>query len=310
MKRRKKRRPPAFRAPRLTERQILDWIDAWRRRTGTWPKRRSGTIPGTLGETWIKVCTALRCGLRGLPGGSSLTRLLEERRGVRNDKHLPPYTIAGIVAWARQHHRVQGSWPTEKSGSIRAAPGETWIAVTSALRNGGRGLPGGSSLARVLAEHLGVPNEKDLPRLSEKQILAWADAEHASSGHWPTRTSGPITGVPGENWEAVDMALRVGVRGLFGGSSLAQLLARERGVRNKRALPRLTLGQVRAWARQHYLATGRWPSRHSGPVACATGETWSAINMALRVGCRGFPGGSSLARVLGTKRAVRGSERR
>jgi hypothetical protein len=125
-----------------TPRQILGWIDDWHERTGSWPKRDSGVIPGSLGETWNKVSTALRVGLRGLPGGSSLARFLEERRGVRNEKHLPPYTVAGIVGWARHHHRVHGRWPTEQSGPILAAAGETalhahegfaWSVVRSAI---------------------------------------------------------------------------------------------------------------------------------------------------------------------------------
>jgi len=33
------------------------------------------------------------------------------------------------------------------------APLETWQAIDHCLRSGGRGLNGGSSLARILAEH-------------------------------------------------------------------------------------------------------------------------------------------------------------
>ena len=34
-----------------------------------------------------------------------------------------------------------------------AAPGETWMAVQSALQHGHRGLPGGATLARLLRAH-------------------------------------------------------------------------------------------------------------------------------------------------------------
>jgi hypothetical protein len=47
---------------------------------------------------------ALRLGLRGLPGGSSLARLLDEQRRVRNVKNLPPLTEEQILAWADEHH--------------------------------------------------------------------------------------------------------------------------------------------------------------------------------------------------------------
>ena len=71
--------------------------------------------------------------------------------------------------------------------------------------------------------------------LKVSQILAWADACHERTGVWPRSTSGHIPGVPGETWKQVDAALRLGYRGLRGGSSLARLLARQRGVPPYRA---------------------------------------------------------------------------
>ena len=54
----------ATRPPQFTIRQILDWADQLHERTGRWPvARRSGRIPGSLGENWHKVDTALRLGL-------------------------------------------------------------------------------------------------------------------------------------------------------------------------------------------------------------------------------------------------------
>jgi hypothetical protein len=86
------------------------------------------------------------------------------------------------------------------------------------------------------------------------------------------------------------------------GSSLPQLLAAARGVRNTSGLPQLTDGQVLAWARAHKRRTGAWPSYDSGPVEDAGGETWGGINMALYKGRRGLPGGSSLAKLLGVRK--------
>jgi hypothetical protein len=65
-------------------------------------------------------------------------------------------TVEQILAWADAHHAHHGSWPTERSGSGPAAPGESWKAVDSAMRQGLRGLPGGDSLARLLARERGV----------------------------------------------------------------------------------------------------------------------------------------------------------
>jgi len=284
--------------PPLSEEQILFWADANYQHTGAWPTRRSGPIPGTNGDTWAAIETTLEQGHRGLAGGSSLAQLLAEHRGVRNPGALPPLSPKQILAWADAHHRRSGGWPKASSGPIPGTHGETWLAVQSALSNGQRGLVGGSSLAQLLAEQRGVRNIMALLPLSPKQILAWADAHHRRTGKWPAVKSGPIPEAPGETWLAVESALRNGARGLPGGSTLARLLAEQRGARNQKSLPRLTVRQIVTWARAHHRETGRWPSAHSGPVHGSGGETWAGIDRDLSRGHRGLPGGSSLARLL------------
>jgi hypothetical protein len=111
-----------------------------------------GPVPGAADDTWGRLDKALRKGGRGLPGGSSLARLLAERRGVRNLRALPPLSVALILRWARAHRRATGHWPTTKTrGPIRGAPGENWAIIHSALREGKRGLPAGLSLHLLLA---------------------------------------------------------------------------------------------------------------------------------------------------------------
>ena len=66
----------------------------------------------------------------------------------------------------------------------------------------------------------------------------------------------------------------------------------------------LTVGQILAWADAHHTRTGKWPTLASGPVAEAPGERWTAIDTALRLGCRGLPGGDSLTRLLDRHRAA------
>jgi hypothetical protein len=133
--------------------QILAWADAHHRRTGSWPRQRSGPIPEAPGLAWHNVDADLRHGHRGLPGGNSLARLLARARGARNPKGLPPLTVAQVLRWADEHRRRTGRWPSAMSGPVRGAPGLTWLAVDMALRSGHRGLPGGGSLARLLDEH-------------------------------------------------------------------------------------------------------------------------------------------------------------
>src|SRR5438128_75407 len=143
------------------------------------------------------------------------------------------------------------------------------------------------------------------PLLYVDQILQWADAWHARRGCWPRGDSGAIPESHGDNWSTVNVALRQGHRGLLRGSSLAQLLAERRGVRNRMRLPPFEVRQILAWADAHHRRTGDWPSRTSGSILEAPGETWMAVDMALHHGKRGLPGGSSLVLLLAQERGRR-----
>jgi hypothetical protein len=142
--------------------------------------------------------------------------------------------------------------------------------------------------------------------LSESLILSWADTYHAVHGRWPQKRSGPVVGAPGETWNGIDAALRKGSRGLGGGSSLADLLARHRGQRNRSQLPPLTLDDIASWAWRHRRRHGRWPTGWSGPINDAAGENWHGIDAALRRGLRGLPAGSSLRLFLRQRFKVMG----
>ncbi len=286
--------------------QILRWADEFHRRWGRWPIRDSGIIPGTDRTTWNAVHVALRKGGRGLPKGWSLAQLLAERRGVRNHMRLPPLTVKQLLRWADAHRARSGQWPEVLSGPIPESPGDTWQAINSALTEGSRSLPGGSSLARLLAQERDYRNSRDLPALTAGQVLSWVDAHQARTGRWPLSTSGPIPGAPcGETWATVNEALVHGIRGLAGYGSLARLLQSRRGVPNRKDRPKLTVPQILAWADAHYRRTGDWPRHISGPIADAPGETWGAVDTALQSGLRGLPGGSSLYRVLVRHRGIR-----
>jgi hypothetical protein len=214
-----------LRKPPLDLDAILRWADAHRDRTGAWPHSQSGPVAGQPGLTWHKIDRALKQGHRGLPGSSSIARLLQDRRGVRNPARLPPLNPDAIVAWARAHRKATGRWPTTESGPVPGADGETWAKIAWALRHGCRGLPGGVSLARFLAERAGARTKAALPRFSEAKVRRWARAHRRRTGRWPAGRSGPIPECPGETWLKIDWALRNGLRGLKGGSSLARLIA-------------------------------------------------------------------------------------
>src|SRR5262245_52008026 len=248
------RRKPSKNWPRpaLTEDQILVWADAYHELTSRCPRKDSGLVPGSWVQRWSAIDSALQKGRRGLTGGSSLARLLAARRGVRNRKGLPHYAVPQILRWADAYHPTHGEWPQPKTkpSRIPGTNGETWLAVDTALRSGIRGLPGGSSLPQVLAEHRGVRNPADLPPLSVDQVLAWADAVHERTGGWPKHKHWPeaIPDSDGETWGSVSQAIAKGIRGFPRGETLFDLLAEHRGVRNVGHLPPLTEGQILTWA--------------------------------------------------------------
>lgn len=154
---------------------------------------------------------------------------------VRSPRNVPLLTEEQIFRWARAHFKRTGKWPHLSSGPVKDAPGETWTAIDLALARGTRGLPGGSSLAQLLDRQGVKRNPQRRPALTVKQVLALADAFFRSHGHWPYRDSGPIDGLPGEKWMAIDKALRRGKRGLPGGKTLAGFLNEHRGIFDGRA---------------------------------------------------------------------------
>jgi hypothetical protein len=216
---------PCRSLPPLTEARVLRLADAHRRRTGCWPRIHSGPVEGLDGLTWRQVDAALRYGRRGLPGGSSLPQLLADRRGAHRWPDLPPLSESDVVAWARAHHQTTGGWPTADTGTVTGRSGETWRSLDMAIRQGRRGLSGGS-LSKLLDEHVGPRPVAGRATLTAELILAWADRHKGRTGGYPHAKSGPVAGAPGETWHHIDSALRRGYRGLPGNDTLARLLRR------------------------------------------------------------------------------------
>src|SRR5262249_38345914 len=67
----------------------------------------------------------------------------------------------------------------------------------------------------------------------------------------------------------------------------------------------LTEATILQWAEAHHRRTGAWPSPYGGTIQDAPGETWTAINAALKMGHRGRRRGSSLDRLLSKHRIQR-----
>jgi hypothetical protein len=301
---RTKRRDRGPAAPRLTIDEVLAWADAYHEATGAWPTRVSGKVTAGSDDTWQRIDWALRRGHRGLGVKTSLPRLLNERRGVPNPRYKSALTVEQILAWADAFHEAHGRWPSKWDEPGAPGPDERWERIDHALREGLRGLLGGTTLAWLLLEHRKARAPHRPAELSIDRILEWADAHRAATGCWPTVDSGPVTGAPGETWAKVQGALFKGGRGLPEKTSLAGLLIEHRGARKKRHLSLFTQEQILEWADHHHRLTGRWPQKRSGSVLAAPGETWRGIDHAFRHGYRGLPGGSSLAQALAESRQV------
>ena len=286
----------------LTERQVLVWADAHKKKTGRWPTAKSGPVAGA-DETWSGISWALVSGRRGLRQ-QSIAQLLARHGRKRNAMALPPFTYKQILAWADQHRAARNKWPKRNSGAIKGTE-ERWSYVDAALKQGNRGLPGGSSLTQLLAERRGVRPGRFLPTLSIEMVLGWADSHHERHGEWPRLTSGNIPGTV-ETWDAISRAVALGQRGLPGGKTLPQLLAECRGVPNRQALPKLTVAIVLSYCDRHKAETGAWPTRKSGCILGNSNEMWNRIDVALSKGLRGLPGGSSLAQLLDKHRRGKG----
>ncbi len=231
-------------------------------------------------------------------------------RRLRRRWPKPRLTFRLILQWSDEFHRLKGRWPHNFAGHIKWAGEDTWSRMNDALAQGNRGLKGGSSLAKLLYIHRGVRSPRNVPTLNEEQIFRWAQAHFKRTGRWPRGNSGKVTGAPGETWAAIDIALTRGKRGLPGGSSVAQLLARRGVKRNPQGLPPFSVNEVLLLADQFFKSRGHWPYRNSGPIDGLPSETWMAIDKALQRGSRGLPAGWTLSSFPNTHRGIYGGRSR
>jgi hypothetical protein len=139
--------------PRLSEDKIFKHILSWKKETKEFPSSKSKEmVPGTV-DSWRSFDVALVHGLRGLSGGSSLVKLMEKagRKNIGNQPRLSEDTIVRLArAWKRSH---EGRRPGRHTSGTIPGTGDGWMSMENALVKGLRGLPGGSSLAKLLDKH-------------------------------------------------------------------------------------------------------------------------------------------------------------
>ena len=198
--------------------KILRLADAWYEKYETWPKKSSGNVLSLENLTWSKIDKQLQ-----RTDWGSFANLLFLKRDVRHHLKQDKLTIHQIIEWAKDHFGKTKEWPTYKSGNVLAEPSENWSAIRSNLVAGGRGLPKGLSVEKVLFDELGVVGVRAGKKLTEQRVLTFALMHYEETGSYPTESSDWILDGK-DSWPTISFALNQGLRGLPGGSSLAKLL--------------------------------------------------------------------------------------
>lgn len=289
----------------LSVERILELAREHREINGDWPTRGSGVLPGTE-LTWSAIDQALIHGRHGLAGESSLAKLLHQKAARRNVRNLPALDDGQVATWATAFHRDHGRWPKRRDGQIDGAlVGETWARIAAAIEQGLRTLRRRPSLGAFLAEVCGAPLPGVVRRpITVVAILEAAAEYHRRNGTWPTPDSVDASlEARGESWKRIDRALRSNGRGLPH-TTLIRLLAERAGVRNKVRPGPLPERTIWALVVAHRKRTGEFPTRDSGPVVEAPGESWSAIDGALKHKCRGLERGETLREFIQRKRRL------
>jgi hypothetical protein len=75
--------------------------------------------------------------------------LIDEVASLGGPQRKGDLTENWILEKAGEYKRKHNRWPVKTSGPIEGAD-ETWMGIDSALRDGRRGLPGGSTLSKFL----------------------------------------------------------------------------------------------------------------------------------------------------------------
>jgi hypothetical protein len=291
------------RPPRLTETMIVKAIRTFHEAHGRYPnKDEKEPVPGHPGEKWSHIEAALRAGGRGLPGGSSLAKVREEKFDGINRKNQTPLTEPLIVAWMAAFLKKYGILPTSKERrEVPDQPKEAWSRIDGCLHEGCRGLKGGETLIQLGRRHFPKvePPPKPLapPKMTEETIVEWMRTFEAKYGVLPKSSEKrEVPGHPDKNWTAINTALKQGLNDLPGDSSLAQLKVQHFGYQHHLSRPPLAEAAVVEWMQESYRLHGTHPTPNDRrAVPAQTDENWQALNIALRNGNRGLAGGSSLA---------------
>lgn len=277
----------------VTLEQVRVAMRAFHARYGRWPRHIDAVeVPGIDG-TWASLEHALRKGLRGLPGGSSLAM---QRDGVTPRARLTSKAIAdAVIAHRREHAR----WPGPSTRGRIPSLGYGWAAVDRSLKKGRvDGVLAGQSLADLVRQCQGRARPL---RLTIAIVQDAIREYHAKNGAWPRTTTLGDVPIIGGTWQYLNKLLGRGLRGLPTAEppgrplSLARVVAQLRGV--PASSTPLTIQMVQASVLAWRCETGEWPSRRTDGVARDIGVRWCSLDGILRSGRRSLPGGLNLTKV-------------
>src|SRR5262249_39151001 len=173
------------------------------------------------GVTFLQLDHYLRHGIRGLGPGSSLYQEVKAVAAATalsppdRDYDTTPLTEAQVQAAIGQHYETNGETPR-----VAPAPsplGMNWDVLDRYLRQGRRGLPGGSSLPKQVAafrEARGLAVEGRPGPLTHEDVHEAIRAYFGEHRQRPTRsTPGQVPRI-GITWGALENLLKRGGRGL------------------------------------------------------------------------------------------------
>lgn len=156
-------------------------------------KRFAGLVNAMKRDLEAKAGISSRIRLEGfgknaneIMAGIRSTVMMRVVKNVSQDK----LTIEEIKEWVNIWCRYYGAYPTCSSSNLDWVPGlpkERWSAIDYALKNGTRGLPGGTTLARVVQQ---VRDDRMQPYKAEEELyrqLLKGQSERSSFGPRPHR---------------------------------------------------------------------------------------------------------------------------
>jgi len=272
--------------PVITVEQLRQAVDSFKlAHGGRFPTMNDGLA--LFGLRWGTIDTRLREGFQGLPGGTSLSKWLDEI--YPDERFVSSLTSANMHAWVLAHRAANsGTFPHIGSGTIAGAK-RTWQSVHEALRDRNLPFTKCKSLSEWLDDQFPLDRKKKATLITSDLLVDAVQAYRAENdGAFPFRESGKVAGL-NLTWTQLDNALRQG------GKSLAKWL-------QKRYPEYVEVSEQRlqVWVEEFASRNARQlPASRSGEIL-GTDWSWLQVDRAFRSGAWRWTKADSLSDWLDT----------